>query len=165
MGEFYKILTASKLGDPYESHGKKIQSWWCQVEGQDKDMMIGKMEGTEVRPGQHNYGDLILKTSKKGTEYWKFQGAKVPDGVTPPADEAVASVPAGEQFDMPAWFIPYGNMIEQMYKAAGLHDDGIIEGAKPAIKHEPKEDVVATSEDIDDMFNDSDEINLDDIPF
>lgn len=164
MGQFYKILKSNKLGEPYNSHGKDVQSWWCQVEGQELPVMIGKMVGNELHPGQHVYGDLIQRQGKKGP-YWKFQGSQVPDGVERPQDAPAPAAPEPrEQFDMPAWFIPYGNMIEQMHPLICGTDSGIIEGVKPA-KHQPKQDVVVTSEEIDDMFNDSDEINLDDIPF
>lgn len=168
MSEFYKILKADPLGDPYESHGNKIQTYWCQVEGQEKAVSIGKQEGNVLRPGQHVYGDLMYAKSQKGTEYWKFKGAKVPDGVQRPEDSAAPSTPANQQFDAPAWFIPYGNMIEAMHKHLGLVDSGIIEGAKPAVKHEPAPTPDEKAK-VDDLFNDefdpAEEIDLSGIPF
>ena len=139
MAEFYKILTASPLGEPYTPNmpnAKAIQSYWCQVEGQEKNVMIGKQVRDDgqpaLTPGQHVYGNLMYAKSQKGNEYWKFKSEQVPEGVQRPADtpaQAQAQQATGGAQGyadnwaeknasnvVPAWFIPYGNMIEFIYK-------------------------------------------------
>lgn len=120
MSQFYKILKADPLGDPWESHGKSIQTWWCQVEDVDKDVSIGKQVGNNLRAGQHVYGDLMYAKSQKGNEYWKFKSAQVPEGVPRPADspqQATAQAAVGEVGgQVPGWAVPLYNMVEYIYK-------------------------------------------------
>lgn len=128
MSAFYKVVKADPLGEPYTPNfagAKPTQSYWCQVEGQSKDVMIGKQVRDDGQPaltaGQHIYGDLMLATSQKGNEYLKFKSAKVPEGVERPADSpAQATAQAATQPNVsdavPAWFTVYGNMIEYVYK-------------------------------------------------
>lgn len=125
MSQFYKILKADPLGEPYTPNfagAKATQSYWCQVEGQEKDVMVGKQVRDDgqpaLLPGQHIYGDLLLATSQKGNEYLKFKSAKVPDGVQWPADSVTvsASTPAVVGGDMPGWFKPVFNLLEDMDK-------------------------------------------------
>lgn len=136
MAEFYKILKADPMGDPYTPNqpgAKPILSYWCQVEGQDKAVMIGKQVRDDGQPalvpGQHVYGNLMYAKSQKGNEYWKFKSEQVPQGVQRPADspaqataqQATGAQAYGEQWAasngaVPQWFIPYGNMIDYIYK-------------------------------------------------
>lgn len=116
MSQFYKLLKADKLGEPWDSHGKKIQNWWCQFEGVSKDVAVGKHVGNELTVGQHLYGDLMVATSQKGTEYFKFKSAKVPEGVTRPADspaQASAQEAVGVE---PAWFKEYAELIVNTHR-------------------------------------------------
>lgn len=119
MSQFYKILTADPLGEPYTpsfAGAKPTQTYWCQFEGVDKAVSMGKQVGNVPIPGSHVYGDLLYAKSQKGNEYWKFKSAKVPDGVQRPADspaQSTAQVAIGEVVGtgIPAWFQPFGNTI------------------------------------------------------
>ena len=131
MAEFYKILKAEPLGDPWTpsfAGAKPIQNWWCQLEGVDKDVSIGKQVGNSLHPGKHVYGDLKYAKSQKGNEYWKFDGQKVPEGVQRPADtpaqataqQATSAEGYGEQWAekngaVPDWAKPMYNMVEHIY--------------------------------------------------
>ena len=126
MSQFFKILKADPLGDPYTPNmpgAKPTQSYWCQVEGQEKAVMVGKQVREDgapaLTPGQHIYGDLMYAKSQKGTEYWKYKSAKVPDGVQRPQDTA-QSAPQGSYTPnvsdaMPGWFIPVAKQIDYLY--------------------------------------------------
>jgi len=127
MAQFYKILKADPLGEPWtpsQEGAKPIQNYWCQVEGEELAVSIGKQVGNSLNPGEHVYGDLMKAQSQKGTNYWKFKSSKVPEGVTRPANspaQATAQAATGQQpVDMsatqPDWFRPWGNMIEFIYK-------------------------------------------------
>ena len=141
MADFYKILKADPLGEPWTPNApnaKPIQTYWCQVEGVDEPVSIGKQVGNSLLPGQHIYGDLVFAKSQKGNQYWKLKSARIPDGVQRPADtpaQAVAqeSVGANVSASEPAWFTVYGNMIRFIYKELNLLSD------KPEIK--PEEEV------------------------
>lgn len=85
MSQFYKIKEITKLGDPWESHGNKNQTWWGYVEGEELAISVGKQVGNELEVGQSIHGDLMKAVSKKGTEYWKFKSSQVPEGVERPA--------------------------------------------------------------------------------
>lgn len=136
MPAFYKILKADPLGNPWTPNkpgAKPIQTWWCQVEGQDLAVSIGKQVGNTLRPGQHVYGDLVYAKSQKGNEYWKLNSQQVPEGVERPQDDP--STPAQAQAQaatggagyaegwaeknkdeiIPKWFAPFGNMISYIY--------------------------------------------------
>lgn len=125
MSQFYKLTEASPLGEPWTPNiagASELQNWWCKVEGEDWNVMINKQVGNTLSAGQHVYGDLLKATSAKGNHYWKFKSAKVPEGVQRPADspaQATAQQAVGVQ-DMsatvPAWFIPFAQMIEFVYK-------------------------------------------------
>lgn len=126
MSQFFKILKADALGEPWtpsSPNAKPIQNYWCQVEGQDKAVSIGKQVGNPLVAGQHVYGDLMYAKSQKGTEYWKFKGALVPEGVQRPADtpaQAQAQEATGGQTDissgMPGWFMPVANQIDYIFR-------------------------------------------------
>lgn len=131
MSQFYKVLKADPLGEPYTPNftgAKPTQTYWSQLEGVDKDVSIGKQVREDGSPalvsGQHIYGDLMYAKSQKGTEYWKFKSAKVPEGVTRPADspaQAQAQQATGQQPQMvgdniPGWAVPLYNMVEYIYK-------------------------------------------------
>lgn len=126
MADFHKILKADPLGDPWTpkiSGAKPIQNWWCQVEGQDWAVSIGKQVGNNLRPGQHVYGDLKYAKSQRGTEYWKFESQKIPDDVTRPTDDPATPAQATAQAAtssvggdvMPQWFTPVYNMIKYIF--------------------------------------------------
>lgn len=132
MAYFHKILKADPLGEPWtpsQPGAKPIQNYWCQVEGQEWAVSVGRQVDNPLTPGMHIYGDLTYAKSQKGTEYWKFKGQKVPDDVQRPADtpaQATAQQATGQQptgqaptnmsATMPDWFIPINNMILFMYK-------------------------------------------------
>lgn len=148
MGQFYKVLKADPLGDPWTPSfegAKETQTYWCQLEGVDKDVSIGRQTPKAVVPGESVYGDLVYAKSQKGTEYWKFKSAKVPDGVQRPATTpAQATAQQAVQGDgAPAWFQPYGNMIDYIYKEMKKMDaDGGDE--------EPQEPAKPVEEPVDD---------------
>jgi len=87
MSQFYTLKEVSKMGDPWESHGNQIQSWWGKVEGEDWGVMIGKQVGNELNVGMSLYGDLTKARSKKGNDYWKFKSSQVPEGVERPQNQ------------------------------------------------------------------------------
>lgn len=127
MSQFYKVLKADPLGDPWTPNfpdAKPIQNWWGQLEGVDKNVSIGKQVGNSVTPGEQIYGDLIYaKSQKSGNEYWKFKSAKVPDGVQRPAStpaQATAQAATGQPVNMsetmPGWFMPTYNMMLDIHK-------------------------------------------------
>lgn len=129
MSDFYKILKADPLGDPWTpkvAGAKPIQNYWCQVEGLDKDVSIGKQVREDGQPalfpGQQVYGDLVYAKSQRGTEYWKFKSQQVPEDVERPANtpaQATAQAATRPPVDMsatqPDWFQPWGNMITYIY--------------------------------------------------
>lgn len=148
MAQFYKILKADKLGEPWEAYGKQNQTFWCQVEGEELDVKINKQVPNVVSPGQHVYGDLVKATSQKGTDYWKFNSQQVPEGVQRPADSpaqqtAQAAVGTsgivGDQ--VPGWFSPYGNMIRFIYDELRKMSDNPGEDLNPKT---PKQQVNET---------------------
>lgn len=139
MAQFYKILKADKLGEPWTSHGKTNQTWWCQVEGVDQDVSIGKQVGNDLVPGMHVYGDLMVAVSQKGTNYFKFKGSQVPEGVQRPADtpqQATAQQAVDMTGQMPGWFVPVANQIQyihdQMKAMDSSEPEPVVEPAKPA---------------------------------
>lgn len=121
MAQFYKVLKADPLGDPWtpnQPDAKPIQNYWCQVEGEELAVSIGKQVPNTITPGESVYGDLMKAQSQKGTNYWKFKSQKVPDGVQRPANspaQAQAQQATGGGVDMsariPDWFMPFGNML------------------------------------------------------
>lgn len=116
MGQFYKILKADPLGEPWTpkmAGAKPIQNFWCQVAEEELPVSIGKQVPNILTPGQNVYGDLMKATSAKGNDYWKFKSAKVPDDVQRPADTAAPAVDSGSS---PAWFKPYADKIDAMHK-------------------------------------------------
>jgi len=136
MADFFKILKADPLGDPWtpqQPGAKPIQNWWCQVEGQDKAVSIGKQVGNSLHPGMHVYGDLKYAKSQKGTEYWKFSSVQIPEGVQRPADtpaQATAQQATGAEGyadqwaqkntpvvgeGVPPWAIPLCNQVQFIY--------------------------------------------------
>lgn len=163
MGQFYKILTADPLGEPYTpgfAGAKPTQSYWCQFEGVDNNVMMGKQVGNVPIPGSHVYGDLMYAKSQKGNEYWKFKSAKVPDGVQRPQD---APKPSGTQQyadnwsqevggQIPAWAVPLFNMIEAMAKDIKelKGEDVVEEPLPPTLEPEPISEEEKTM--LDDIF-------------
>lgn len=60
-------------------------------------------------------------TSQKGTNYWKFRSAKVPEGVTRPAStpaqhQAQQATGVDMSATMPDWFQPWANVLETIYR-------------------------------------------------
>lgn len=141
MADFYKILKADPLGDPWTPSApdaKPIQNFWCQVEGQALAVSIGKQVGNTITPGEHVYGDLMYAKSQKGTEYWKFKSQKVPDGVQRPADspaQAQAQAATGATPNVgegiPGWAIPMYNMVEYIYHEMKKMDTDAAATAEP----------------------------------
>lgn len=133
MSAFYKILKADPLGEPYTPNfegAKAIQTFWCQVEGVDKNVSIGKQVGNTLTPGEYVYGDLMYAKSQKGTEFWKFKSAKVPEGVQRPAGSpAQATTSSADKFVgdyIPGWFVPFGNILIDLQK-----DMKLLKGDEP----------------------------------
>jgi hypothetical protein len=149
MADFYKVLKADPLGDPWTPNApdaKPIQNYWCQVEGQDLPVSIGKQVGNTVTPGTHVYGDLMFAKSQKGTQYWKFKSQKVPEGVQRPADSpAQATAQAATQTPlpnmsatgMPEWFMPVANQIDYIFREMKKMDADAPQETAPA-PDEPK---------------------------
>ncbi len=169
MAEFYKILKADPLGDPWTPQkpgAKPIQNFWCQVEGEELAVSIGKQVGNTLTLGQHVYGDLVKATSQKGTDYWKFKAQMVPEGVQRPADspaQAQAQQATGRQIEgvvgdnIPGWAVPLYNMVEYIYKEMKKMSDepdinDVLTKTSPA--DEPVEEPVVEGEkvDLDDLF-------------
>lgn len=172
MAEFYKVLKADPLGDPWTPNkpgAKPIQNYWCQVEGEELAVSVGKQVGNELLPGQHIYGDLIKARSQKGTDYWKFKGEQVPDDVQRPAStpaQAQAQQATGVDMSatMPDWFQPWANLLQDIskdLKALKGEDEATIPGvvvnpkAKPAEKLEQVDE--ETLEVINEIFPDKGE--------
>lgn len=153
MADFYKILKADPLGDPWTPKApgaKPIQNYWCQVEGQEKAVSIGKQVGNTLTPGQHVYGDLKYAKSQKGTEYWKFDSQMVPEGIPRPADspaQATAQQATGSQPNssavMPEWFMPVANQIDYIFREMKKVDSSVVE-----TKEEPFQESLITEDDV-----------------
>ena len=120
MAEFYKLLKADPMGEPWQAHGKDMQTYWCQVEGEELNVMITKQVGNTISPGHHVYGNLMKATSQKGNDYWKFKSEQVPEGVQRPQDapstpaQATAQQATGDV--TPGWFSGWGNLLMEMAK-------------------------------------------------
>lgn len=176
MADFHKVLKADPLGEPWtpsQPGAKPIQNYWCQVEGQEWAVSIGRQTDNPLTPGTHVYGDLLYAKSQKGTEYWKFKSQQVPEDVTRPADtpaQATAQQATGTQpvsnmsAAMPDWFLPINNMIKYIYEQMRAMDDNAPKelegiGAKPKQKTTATEVVggveldPATKAEIDDILN------------
>lgn len=166
MSQFYKILKADPLGDPWTPDfegAKSIQNYWCQVEGEELAVSIGKQVPNTVTPGEYVYGDLIKALSQKsGNPYWKFKSQKVPEGVTRPAStpaQATAQAAVGGDA-MPQWFTPIYNMLQSMQKdlkdLKGIDDElsGTATGVAKAEEPEPIDE--ETKKAIDDIFSPDD---------
>ena len=151
MSQFYKVLKADPLGEPWTPNApdaKPIQNYWCQVEGEELAVSIGKQVGNHLTPGESIYGDLMKATSQKGTNYWKFKSAKIPEGTVRPAStpaQATAQQATGHRVDMsakqPDWFQPWANLILDTYKMVKELHGGLEKGA--AVKEEPVAEPVA----------------------
>lgn len=156
MADFHKILQADPLGEPWtpqQAGAKPIQNYWCQVEGQDWAVSVGRQVDNPLTPGTYIYGDLTYAKSQKGTEYWKFKSQKVPEGVQRPAStpaQAVAQQAVGVSGivgdTVPGWFVPYGNMIRFCFdelKKMSDEPDKVIPGVGQPDPKQPKMEVVA----------------------
>lgn len=170
LAEFYKILKADALGEPWAPNkpgAKAIQNYWCQVEGQEKAVSIGKQVREDGQPalhaGQHVYGNLMYAKSQKGTEYWKFKGEMVPEGVTRPTDapatpaQATAQQATGVSMgaQMPEWFMPVANQIDYIFREMRKMDTEIQQDeVKPETYKRPEVEPVdeETQAKIDEIF-------------
>ena len=134
MADYYKVLTASPLGEPWTPNfpdAKPLQSYWCQFENVDKDVKITKQVPNVVSPGDQVYGDLAYAKSQKGNEYWQFKSQKTPDGQprATSAPQATAQAATGQSTGhnmsalIPDWFMPYGRQIEFIYLAMKALED------------------------------------------
>jgi hypothetical protein len=162
MADFYKVLKADPLGEPYtpsQPGAKPIQNYWCQVEGQDWAVNIGRQTDNPLTHGTHVYGDLTYAKSQKGTEYWKFKSQKVPEDVQRPADtpaqaaaqRATGQVPNASDA-MPGWFIPINNMIKYIYEQMQKMDDEYVPPSQPAKMPVSKvDDAVLSDVKVDDV--------------
>lgn len=160
MAEFYKILKADPLGDPWTPNmpgAKPIQNFWCQVEGEELPVSIGKQVGNTLTPGQNVYGDLMKARSSKGNDYWKFKSAKVPDDVQRPADSAAP--PTSVSGEIPGWFMPYGNMITDTYKMVKELHGGELQDEPET----PKEEAKPVEQVSGEPLSEEDQTMLDDI--
>jgi hypothetical protein len=179
MGQYYNLIEYKPFREPWaSSHGSEMQTYFGKIEGVEQSVMINKKVGNTPRLGA-NYGSLETKPDK---DYLKFNGQQPPPGTTIPdfkvtqasqANQPAPQATGGNDFQAPAWFIPYGNMITAMHKSMGLVSDGKIEGVEQ--KHQSKPLPVTPEEKarLDGVFNDTvpeevdplGDINLDDIPF
>ena len=162
MSQFYKVLKADPLGEPYTPSfegAKATQTYWCQLEGVDKDVSIGKQVPNTLTPGEQIYGDLMYAKSQKGTEYGKFKSAKVPEGVTRPASspaqaqaqQATGQQPVNMSAQMPDWFQPWANILTDLHKWTKKMDGEDITEPEPAKPAEPTTPEPATPVDEDTM--------------
>lgn len=137
MADFYKVLKADPLGEPWTPNkpgAKPIQNYWCQVDGQELPVSIGRQEGNPLHPGQHVYGDLVFTKSQKGNTYLKFKSAQVPDDVTRPTDDpstpaqatAQQAVGADVSAPLPAGITPLVNQVKSIEQKL----DWVIEWCK-----------------------------------
>lgn len=171
MAEFFKVLRADPLGEPWtpqQAGAKAIQNFWCQIEGQEQAVSVGRQVDNPLRAGMHIYGDLLFAKSQKGKQYWRFRGAKVPEGVSRPTDDpstpaqATAQQATGRSVDMsaqmPDWFQAWANTINDIYKMVKELHGGLPE--------EPKKtgvEVIAgtvdqeTKDTLDEIFGDTPE--------
>lgn len=161
MADFYKVLKADPLGVPWTPNkpgAKAIQNYWCEVEGQEKAVSIGRQVDNPLRPGVYVYGDLVYTKSQKGTKYWKFKSQQVPEGVARPTDDpatpaqataqqATGSQPVGT--DVPAWAVPLYNMVEFIYKEMKAMSVG--EDDLPASKEPSTNGVEVLAGDVDEV--------------
>lgn len=159
MAQFYKVLKADPLGEPYTPNfegAKATQTYWCQLEGVDNDVSIGKQVPNTVTPGEQVYGDLMYAKSQKGTEYWKFKSQKVPDGTPRPASTpAQAQAQQATGVDMsgtiPGWFLPYGNMIQYVFdemKKMNSAEEGNVKLSDVPLEENADEETKALVADI-----------------
>lgn len=171
MADFYKVLKADPMGEPWtpsQPNAKPIQAYWCQVEGQEKAVRIGRQTDNPLRPGVHVYGDLMFAKSQKGTEYWNFKGQKIPDGVQRPTDspsspaQATAQASVGDMSgQMPSWFLPTHNMVKYIYDEMKKLETPTAEQQTKAFNDTMMEPVVsepdeATKEMLDEIFGPAD---------
>lgn len=171
MAEFFKVLEATPLGEPYTPNfpdAKPIQNYWCKVKGEELAVSISKQQGNVVTPGEYIYGDLLRATSKKGTNYWKFKSSQVPEGVERPADEVVSqpsASPARTEKNMSApgyeqllnLMISMDKKIDKLLAGSTPTDKEFLETVGKAVNPKEPDNV---PEDIDDK-----PLDLSEIPF
>jgi hypothetical protein len=150
MSNFYKVLKADPLGEPWTPNApgaSPIQNYWSQIEGEDWPVSIGKQLPNTVAPGDVIYGDLMKETSKKGTDYWKFKSARIPEGTAIPAGALPHRTPSSNETPnassgMPGWFIPVAKQIEYIYKEMKKVDgDTVVEDMEAEAEIDSKAEV------------------------
>jgi len=137
--KFYKVVSASPLGDPFmNSHGKSQQSFWCQIDGVDLPVMITKNEGNTPSLTQGNYGFLAELKHGKKTDYYRFRSAPIPQGMEVPSyAEVKTTVPTRpavvSDSDIPMWFVPFGAAIKEIltYIREQKAEDAIVAPTSP----------------------------------
>lgn len=94
MPQFYRVLKADPIGDPYTpsmAGAKPLQSFWCQVEDVDDPVMISKQVPNTPSLTEGHYGVLEQRTSAKGNPYWKFTSMQMPQGTSKPKYDAASA--------------------------------------------------------------------------
>lgn len=153
MGQWYNLTEATPFREPWSTQHGSFQTFFCKIEGVEESIQINKKAGNTPKLGAI-YGSL---EKKPGKDYLKFNSESAPEGEaipqfnTPQATVAPAVQPK-EQFDMPAWFIPYGNMIERLYDQLPKDDKAVD------LKDVGKEVTDEERAEVEDLFNNSTEV-------
>lgn len=168
MSDWYKILKADPLGEPWmpsKPGAKAIQRYWCQAEGQELPLSIGRQIDNPLHPGMNVYGDLVYAKSQKGNVYWKFTSQRPPEGETRPMDapqnpaQAVAQIAVSTE--MPGWFVPVANQIKYIYdQLQAMDETRTVEEVTPensGAEVQGKEVDAETLSMIDEMFTPTEE--------
>jgi len=173
MSQWYNLIEATPYKEPWKSnYGGMNQTFFCKIEGVEESVMINKQAGNTPKLGAI-YGSLEVKPGK---DYLKFNGEKMPEGESIPQYDAPAPQQSSgtwarqeqspkDQFDMPAWFIPYGNMIEQLHRAQFPDDKSSFDLKDLGEKEEISipEDEPMTDEEkakLDDIFGPTEEVEV-----
>lgn len=144
MPQFYRVLKADPLGDPYtpnRPNAKPLQSFWCQVAGVVEPVMMSKQVPNTPSLTEGHYGVLEDKVSQSGNAYKKFTSMQTPQGTQRPrydAQEATTqsaptatqadaqTVHPSDQKDMPFWFAPYAMKINYVYDQMKQVDQPVV---------------------------------------
>lgn len=170
MPQFYRVLKADPLGEPWTNPNvvgaKPTQKFWCQVEGVDEPVMIGKQVPNTPSLTEGHYGVLEDATSSKGNAYKKFTSMQIPQGTSKPQYAGVTEPqPAGTaQVDdtiVPTWFHPYARVLKEVaeYVREQRGEAAIVnpapeepDTATEEHKEEPMAGTTLTKAELDDMF-------------
>lgn len=177
MPQFYRILKADPMGDPWtpnKPNAKPIQQFWCQVEGVDLPVRMGKQVPNVPSLVEGHYGVLETAKSQAGNDYMKFVGMQTPQGMQRPRYDAAApaetqaTVHPSDQKDTPLWFAPYAMKINFIYdemrnvSSTPLTQAQVLDEAK-RVETEPIGDGNITKAELEDIFGGSmaDPVELD----